>query len=654
MASHSVLSDFVGRVQNISLAPSAGNSLLPLFEAVTNSIQAIEDRFGPDKLGKGNISIDVFRDTDDGLIDGFAVRDNGIGLTPSNMTSFETSDSRYKAAKGGKGIGRFLWLKVFEHVHVESRFGSKQDDRLSFDFVLEEKDQIRNVTQSSELSSHGTSVTLKPFRSQYRSVCPKKTETVVSKLISHFLPYFINVNTPKILLHDDGVTDLFSSFTEAVSEDHEYSIDIDTSWGVEHFVFNCFLLPRNLSDDEKGTNAIFYGANGRSVLRRPIDNAIGMEAIEGQYAFFGYVSGKYLDEHVNQERTGISWQDELGDELQNQAIARTKEFLSRQILTIRERQTTVVRRLLAENLRFMTIVSDPADFANSLELSTQSSEDVFLELSRKSRREENRTRAEYATAKKNKSDIDADVKKYTEKLSKESLASLAEYVYKRKLILNAFEDKISFVDEDKKRYELEELVHELICPLKSTRDELNYEDHNLWVVDDQLAFYSYFNSDKTLTATTGRADPSTKEPDITFFDLGLGLDRSGTIDPVSIIEFKRPGRDDYRLADNPIVQIREYCSRLREAGRVVSHKGTELRALDSTTPFQGHIIADITPSLLEMMRQFGPYAQKAGHSCYYKWDNDYHMFIQIQSYADVLRGAKARNEAFFTKLGLTA
>lgn len=175
----------------------------------------------------------------------------------------------------------------------------------------------------------------------------------------------------------------------------------------------------------------------------------------------------------------------------------------------------------------------------------------------------------------------------------------------------------------------------------------------MWIVDDQLAFYSYFNSDKTLRKITGGADTSTKEPDVTFFDLGIGLDRRGTADPVNIIEFKRPMRDDYTLSDNPIVQIRDYCSRLRDAKQIVSHDGRELRAIDNNTPFTGHIIADITPSLERMMKQFGPYTQKAGHRCYYKWDDDFHMFIQIQSYQDVLRGAKARNEAFFQKLGLS-
>jgi hypothetical protein len=645
--------DFVGRVQNISLAPSPANALLPVFEAITNSIQAIEDRFGSSELSKGTIRIEVIRDVE-ASVNGFIVTDNGIGLTPANMRSFETSDSRYKIAKGGKGVGRFVWLKVFEAVHIDSRYtGERGEGALSFDFVLAESDQLRNIAETNDLGATGTRVTLGPFRPQYRSVCPKKAETIQAKIISHFLAYFIGANAPNIVLVDGNASDLSRDFADYVKERRDYPLELEYGGDSLKFALSCLLLPKYLSDDEKGVNAIYYGANGRAVMRRPIDNAIGMKAIEGSYAFFGYVTGSYLDSQVNQERTAIAWDDDVGDDLHVTALATIKSFLGPQIEKIRTKQAGVVKRLLDENLRFLTIISDPSEFANSLDLGTQSTEDVFIELSRKARREENKTRAEYREAKRTKTDIDADVKKYTEKLNRESLASLAEYVYKRKLILDAFDDKLNYVDEDKMRYELEEIVHELIVPLRSTSDELDYQDHNLWIVDDQLAFYSYFNSDKTLKVITGGGDPSTKEPDITLFDLGLGMERAGSAEPVSIIEFKRPGRDNYTLSDNPIVQLREYCSRLRKAGRLVTGKGREIRAVDANTPFHGHIIADLTESLLDMMKQFGPYAQKAGHSCYYKWDDDFHMFIQIQSYSDVLKGARARNEAFFQKLGIS-
>jgi Histidine kinase-, DNA gyrase B-, and HSP90-like ATPase len=113
----------VGRISNISLAPSPNNALAPLFEAITNAIQAVEDQFGIDHIAKGRIDVEVLRPRiDQAKPSGFTIRDNGIGFNDANLDSFFTSDSRYKLAKGGKGVGRFLWLKVFQKAHVSSRY----------------------------------------------------------------------------------------------------------------------------------------------------------------------------------------------------------------------------------------------------------------------------------------------------------------------------------------------------------------------------------------------------------------------------------------------------------------------------------------------------------------------------------------------------
>lgn len=119
--------DLEGRVRNTKLPLSRG--LLPLFEAISNAIHSIEEA----KTQSPEIVVEVVRDTSQGgLIDdeplpnqpieSFVVRDNGIGFNKDNFKSFETSDSSKKQKKGGKGIGRFLWLKAFSKISVTSDF----------------------------------------------------------------------------------------------------------------------------------------------------------------------------------------------------------------------------------------------------------------------------------------------------------------------------------------------------------------------------------------------------------------------------------------------------------------------------------------------------------------------------------------------------
>jgi hypothetical protein len=139
---------------------------------------------------------------------------------------------------------------------------------------------------------------------------------------------------------------------------------------------------------------------------------------------------------------------------------------------------------------------------------------------------------------------------------------------------------------------------------------------------------------------------------LAIFDLGLGFDRTSSLEPIAIIEFKKPRRDDYTLTKNPFVQIREYVTRLRAAGVARAVDGREVRRIEKDTPFMGYIIADIERSLISMKEQFGPFHRKAGHGSFYKWDEGFKIFIEVSSYAEVLKGAKARHQAFFEKLGV--
>jgi hypothetical protein len=191
----------MGRIANMSLSPSPQNALAPLFEAINNSIQAIEDKYGKDNLTKGRIEIEVLRsDTEEPKPRGFIVRDNGIGFNKHNLTSFLTADTRYKLARGGRGVGRFLWLKVFDTTHIESTFeDGKTLASMVFDFVLDDENQVRNVRSQAPQKKSGTTITLDPFLPEFASHCPSKASTIKAKIIGHFVSYFVNMHLPKII-----------------------------------------------------------------------------------------------------------------------------------------------------------------------------------------------------------------------------------------------------------------------------------------------------------------------------------------------------------------------------------------------------------------------------------------------------------------------
>ncbi|MEW5911807.1 MAG: ATP-binding protein, partial [Thermodesulfobacteriota bacterium] len=117
--------NLAGKLRNTKLARS--KALLPLFEAIVNSFHSIEEI-----QGRGKIIIRATRCKSlEGIltpaIESFEIIDNGIGFTQDNYDSFITSDSLYKIKKGGKGLGRFLWLKAFQEVHLTCFFAASND-----------------------------------------------------------------------------------------------------------------------------------------------------------------------------------------------------------------------------------------------------------------------------------------------------------------------------------------------------------------------------------------------------------------------------------------------------------------------------------------------------------------------------------------------
>src|SRR6185369_4319498 len=99
--------DVIGRINNMRLPDGKTAILYSVYEAVSNSIHAINDLYTEGQAAaKGKVEVNITAD-DDGDIASISVSDNGIGFTPENLRSFETSDSRFKYHRGGKGVGRF-------------------------------------------------------------------------------------------------------------------------------------------------------------------------------------------------------------------------------------------------------------------------------------------------------------------------------------------------------------------------------------------------------------------------------------------------------------------------------------------------------------------------------------------------------------------
>ena len=109
-------------------------------------------------------------------------------------------------------------------------------------------------------------------------------------------------------------------------------------------------------------------------------------------------------------------------------------------------------------------------------------------------------------------------------------------------------------DPETGKYALEKTVHGLIFPMRSTSDEVPFEQQNLWIIDERLTFHSFLSSDQPLNTLGEIVNDAESRPDILIFNRPLAFsDEAEPLQSIVVIEFKKPDRTNYRDED-PITQ----------------------------------------------------------------------------------------------------
>ena len=194
----------VHKVKKIKLPVS--KVLLPLFEAVINSIQAIEDSAQSDgyiqvEINRSHFQTGLIDDGELSPIEGFTILDNGIGFNTENYKSFVTADTDYKMSKGSKGVGRFLWLKTFSNVEIESLYRENNEQYFRKFIFSNTKAGIsfhENNCIENGKEENRTTVVLKGLQPPYREKCPQQIEKISLQILEHCISYFLLETAPKI------------------------------------------------------------------------------------------------------------------------------------------------------------------------------------------------------------------------------------------------------------------------------------------------------------------------------------------------------------------------------------------------------------------------------------------------------------------------
>lgn len=656
-----------GRIQNLAMSPSYANTLIPVFETVMNSLQGIQDRFADEWATRGQIVIETLCD-EDGNPHSFSVTDNGIGLDEDNFNSFRTYDSRKKQKRGGKGVGRLTWLKVFSSAKVSSSFDNFVGTKTrAFEFVLDNEKPIRSYSliDSTVPNQMGTTVTLQRLKDGYNSHCPKKTDTLAQRIAAHFLPFLLSDSCPAIILiNGSEKVDLREYIRQNTYNPKTVTFSVE---GAESLSLRSVFINKSLVEEQKHT--IWFAANDRLVNSLEINNQTGVDTVisfqDNSVLYLGIVSGTYLDDRVTQERNNFDIPVDVFKAIREAATDKAKEYLKDQISIVIEAKARTIERVVQKFPRYAYLAKDSKELAQRLPLNRKTEEDVYREMSVFDYRETNNVVRAVAAAitqpiaegSKPKPDVPGSetalkdgLEALMRKVGDQERASLAEYVGKRKLVIDLLDSHLGFRDQETEQNHTEAAVHKIVCPMRVNSNKIEYGQHNLWLLDDRLAYYDFWSSDEQIKSYAKSSD-STSRPDLILFEGGTLLHRPGTTQPVVIVEFKRPARNEYDDNENPVRQVYDYIRELRSK-TITDNDGRLITEIDESTPFFCYIVCDITPKVKNLLEDYGITQKLPGNRGYMGFNKDRIAYVEVLEYSKIVGDARLRHEAFFKQLGL--
>lgn len=641
---------------------------------MVNSIQAIDER----KLDNGLVEIQIKRDGQEELIDGlhgvngFIVCDNGIGFNKTNRDAFDTVYTEKKLSDGGKGFGRFTCLKYFDQMCISSIFadGDKLRERkfrmgMDTDIIVDEKN---DTVESGDI---GSRIEISGIRSV--KFPDKGIDKISRVIVERLLPYFVDPDRPcpRVIIRDEGnasapvlLNDYLakesSKIVEMPIESSSFSL---TSNGEDkHFYVRVFKFysPRaarskiSLVAHRREVTEVMLQAHVPEFADEFFELASDEEAGKGQnFVIKAYVFGDYLNDNVSLERGEFRFQTEADllnkisqNDIEKRAAEIAQSAMGEEIAERKKRKQAHIAEYVAKEAPWHQSLSSKADFSD-LPM-RPSNQEIELHFQRKKFEQEIATRAQVSAIlqTENEADLDDKISEIIGSISETSKNDLIHYVSMRKCVLDIFSKALELGNDGKHKSEGE--VHDIIMQRRRDSDEIDFEAHNLWMLDERLNFSAYISSEKPINKPRG------DRTDITIFNNRVAFrGENETGNPITIFEFKKPQRDDFAnpsSKDDPVQQIVRYVNQIRD-GKFKTPKNRDI-LVNTNTPFYGYVVCDINKKVadwLELEKDFTPMPDGLG---WFRWYGNINLYIEVLSWTKILRDAEMRNKIFFNKLGI--
>ncbi|OCR16900.1 ATP-binding protein [Helicobacter pullorum] len=562
------------------------------FEAITNSIQAKATKIEI-KIYSRNLYED--REKIPPYVDKIEIIDNGDGFNEENLKSFKEYGSKHKISLGCKGVGRFVYLKLFKHIDIKSK-------NIEFSF------NVNGVEKERKASNSETKILfLKP--KDDISIDFKDLEQSIRE---HFLAYFLihhkNTMQPieiNIYNNDELKCNILSNQTPTFKEKQfnigKYSFTLTYAYG-------------NKELDNEG----YYVADKRVVSKNSdLENEKKYNLFkDNELKIYFILESEYFNKNVSNERNELliypkqkntlQFHDLCWEDIHNELDIQLKEIYKENGFDI-DKTIKKNRKEAIKNFPYLG-----AYFDNSNELN--------IEQMQKNAKKEFENDKIFLRNENNKNDKDYEVK-----LSKVTQAELAEYVFDRNKLIQQLRESV-------KKGDIEAKIHNLFMSKKTLDDKQNYKTNNVWLFDDRFMSYDKIFSDIQIKDIFPKLHQNIeKRPDV--LSIISNSYKKEKITDILLIEFKRP--------DNKITPAGAE-EQLLEYGRYINSQVSEKIRIWAYAFLKFN--DDVINRLQD--KSYNRIFTSDKYPLYYKYHESNNMIINFLDYNSLICDAENRNKLF--------
>lgn len=507
-------------------------SLQPVYEAFTNSLEAIRIKENQNIDFKGKIEIKIYstQNTDQSYtFSKLQISDNGVGFDDKEFKRFNTYKDFTKGFKN-LGSGRIQFTHYFDTTKIKSKYQDNGSFREREFFVSKNENYLKrnSITfhksdiESSEEST-GTILTFEGLLDQTRNIYHTLNDSnLKDALLKRYIQYFClnKESLPKIIIEHfvfndkEGKSTISKSDIPKIDKSdnvkvHYSKISDDAKSIIETENFEIFIINSyKLDKSFLKLNDLKLTSKHEVIENFEIDLlSLSKEEVIDNSHFLFLVSSDYLDNKDTNERGELDipnndifsndpniFNEEviIFDLLENK-INSSINHLYPQIEKIQEKHL-----LDLKNLKEMFLL--PEDLDCEIEISINDSDKKILE---KFYTVEAKKKAELDSNLKDSIErlnhldttsddfsisLDEEIERITQVIPQQNKAELTHYVARRKLVLELFSlilnRKLS-VQNDGSRNNDEALLHNLIFQQNTTTPEKS----DLWIINEDFIYF---------------------------------------------------------------------------------------------------------------------------------------------------------------------